>query len=194
MTASLGRVIEASIDRLTAVCHTLDGAPPLGALVVAEDDAPAIYAAVTGALTGGIDPGRRLAPRGGPGDGRAAVLAQNPQIPALLQTTFTATVTGHAGPGGEMRRYLPDAPAPVYALVRAATAAETAALCAEPDYLKLLLTAGPLADEVTAACLRRAAAHQPDSRAFLITSGRALAGLLAAEPDRLHAILRRIRP
>lgn len=191
---SLGRVIEAAVDRLTVVCHSLDSAPPLGTLVAIEDDAPAIYATVTGAQTAAIDPGRRLAPRGGPEEGRAAVLAQNPQIPALLQTTFTAIVTGHTGPDGGLRRYLPDAPAPIYALVREATAEEAAALFAAPDYLKLLLAAGPLADEVTAACLRRAAAGRPDPRVFLITSGRALAQLLAAEPDRLGAILRSIRP
>jgi hypothetical protein len=190
--ASCGRVLEATVARFLCSCHELDGAPPLGALVVVMDAGPAIYGVVADVRTQGLDPGRRPAPRGRPTDDRAAVLAQNPQIPALLHTTFEAVVVGHAGEGG-IRRYLPDAPAPMYARVRSCTDAEVAAFCERFDFLGLLLAAGPLADEVTAACLRRAAAGRPDARAFLVRAGRALAGELATEPERLTAILGRIR-
>lgn len=191
--ASAGRVLEASISRFTCSCYELDAAPPLGALVVVMDGGPPIYGVVADARTEGLDPGRRPAPRGGPGDDRAAVLEQNPQIPALLHTTFDAIVVGHDGTFG-VQRHLPDGPVPIYARVRACDADESARFFERFDAFKLLLGAGALADEVTAACLRRAAALQPDPRAFLVRAGRALARELATEPDRLTTILARVRP
>lgn len=191
-TESDGRVMEATAARFVAACHTLDGAPPLGALVVLMDGEP-IYGVVAEARTEGIDPGRRPAPRGGPGDDRATVLAQNPQLPALLQTTFDCVVAGHDD-AGALRRFLPHAPAPIYSRVRACGPAESRRFFERLDFLPLLLGSGPLADEVTAACLRAAARHEPDPRAFLVRAGRALAQELAADTDRLTAILGRIRP
>jgi hypothetical protein len=189
---SVARVLEATISRFTCSCHELDGSPPLGTLVVVMDAEPAIYGVVAEIKTEGIDPGRRPAPRGGPGDDRATVLAQNPQIPALLHTLFEALVIGQAD-GRSVRRYLPDTPAPTYARVRACTDAESARFFEGFEHFTLLLAAGPLADEVMAACLRRAAAGQRDPRAFLVRAGRALAQELATEPERLTAILSRVR-
>jgi len=186
-------VLESTVARFLCACFTLEGAPPLGALVVVEDGAPPIYAAVADVRTEGRDPGRRPVPHGGPGDDRARVLIQNPQIPALLQTTFDATVIGH-GAGPDLRQYLPEAPAPVYTRVRICTADEVVAFTSRFEFLKLVLDGAALADEVTAACLRRAAAVHPDPRGFLVAAGKALAVELAAESDRLAALLRRIRP
>lgn len=192
--ASVGRVLEAKISGFRCSCHELDSAPPLGALVAVMDGGPTIYGVVAEVRTQPLDAGRQLAPRGGPGDDRAAVLAQNPQIPALLHTTFDAVVVGYADARASVRRHLPDGPAPMYARVRTCDAAETARVFERFDFLGLLLAAGPLADEVTAACLRRAAGQQADPRAFLIRAGRALAQELATEPERLTAILSRVRP
>ena len=186
-------MLESSIARFVCACFTLEGAPPLGALVTVADGAPPIYAAVADVRTEGRDPGRRPVPHGGPEDDRARVLAQNPQIPALLQTTFDATVVGH-GAGPALRHALPEAPAPVYARVRVCTDEEVAAFASRFDFLTLLLDGAALADDVAAACLRRAAAVHPEARAFLVAAGKALTVALAAEPDRLAALLRRIRP
>jgi hypothetical protein len=190
---SIGRVLEATISRFTCVCHALDGAPPLGTLVLVFEGGPAVYGVVADIRTQSIDPGRPLTPRGGPEDDRETVLAQNPQIPALLQTAFEAIVVGHRRDGG-VRRYLPDSPPRIYARVRACTAAETAEFFHGFEFLPLLLAAGPLADQVIAACLRRAAAAMPaHPRAFLVQAGRALAHELAAEPERLAAVFGQIR-
>ena len=66
------------------------------------------------------------------------------------------------------------------------------------DFLGLLLGASPfgpgMADEVIAACLRRASAHQEDPRGFLVGAGKALAAYLSRDLTRLDAILRRLRP
>lgn len=191
--ASAGRVLEATVARFLCSCHELDCAPPLGALVMVMDGGAEVYGVVADVRTEGLDPGRRPAPRGGPADDRATVLAQNPQIPALLHTTFEAIVVGH-GRADRMYRHLPDGPAPMYARVRTCAAEESARFFERFDFFPLLLSAGPLADEVTAACLRRAAAVQPAARAFLVRAGRALAQELATEPERLTAILARVRP
>ena len=192
---SIGRVLEATISRFVCSCHELDEAPPLGALVAVMDGSPTVYGIVAEARTEGLDPGRRPAPRGGPTDDRATVLAQNPQIPALLHTVFEAVVVGYGegGRGVRLIPHLPDAPAPMYARARLCDADETVAFFERFDFLKLLLTSGPLADEVTAAAIRRAARGQADVRAFLVRAGRALAGELATEPERLMAILARMK-
>ena len=192
--ASAGRVLEATIAQFVCSCHELDCAPPLGALVAVMDEAPAIYGVVADVRTQPLDAGRQPAPRGGPADDRATVLAQNPQIPALLHTTFSAIVVGHADRYGDVRRHLPDGPPRMYARVRVCDPHETARFFDRLDFFKLLLAAGPLADEVTAACLRRGAAEQPDPRSFLVRAGRALAQELATDPERLMAILSRVRP
>jgi hypothetical protein len=185
-------VLEASIVRLVVACFELESAPPLGALVVTDDLVP-VYAVVADVRTEGRDPGRRPTPHGGPNDDRARVLEQNPHIPALLQTTFEAVVTGHTTAAG-LRPWLPDAPPPIFARVRDCTDAEVRAFTETLEFCSLLLAGGPLADEVTAACLRRAAATHSSPYDFLVRAGRALAGELAAEPHRLAALLRRIRP
>jgi hypothetical protein len=78
--------------------------------------------------------------------------------------------------------------------VRACTADERAEFTESLDFLELLLAAGPLCDDLTAAALRGAAAVRPDGRAFLVRAGKALTPLLATDPPRLHAILRRLQP
>ena len=188
----VGRVLEATAGRFLCACFRLEGAPPLGALVVADEGEP-VYGVVADVRTEGRDPGRRPAPHGGPGDDRTRVLAQNPHIPALLQTTFEAIVVGHAA-GGRLRHGLPAAPPAIYGRVRVCSDEQIREFTATTEFCRLLLAGGPLADEVTAACLRRAAAAHSDPRVFLIAAGKALTMELAAEPDRLAGLLRSIKP
>lgn len=188
-----GRVLQARTGSFAAGCFTLECAPPFGALVVVQDGETPLYGVVGEVRTEGRDPGRHPALRGEPAQDRAAVLANNPQIPQLLQTTFEVVVAGHGQPG-RIRQELPAAPAPIFARVRECTAAEASAFAASSDFLRLLLAGGAASDEMTAACLRRLAAAHADGRAFLVRAGKALAGLLAAEPERLVALLGRIRP
>lgn len=185
-------MLEASIARFRAACFTLECAPPLGAMIVVDQPAP-LYAVVSDIRTEGRDPGRRPSPHGDPGDDRARVMERNPQIQKLLQTTFDALVVGFRE-GGTVLQYLPEAPAPIFGRVRLCDDPDVRALSASFDFLRLLLDGGPLADEVTAACLRRAADAFADRRAFLVLAGKTLTRELSAEPERLAAVLRRIRP
>lgn len=189
-----GRVLQSGISSFRSAAPELDLAPPLGTLVVVLDHARAIYGIVSDIRTEGRDPGRQPSPRGGRDDDRAAVLAQNPQIPMLLQTTFDARVAGFIEQDGEPRRYLPDAPAQIYARVREADHAEIGRFFEQFDFLPLLLSAGPLGDEVVAAAIRRAAMQRAAARPFLVRAGRALAAELSTDSDRLTTILARIRP
>lgn len=188
-----GRVIRASIDRFSAECFNRDGAPPLGLLVAVEDVEEPVFGIVSGVLTEGIDPTRRVTARGEPEHDLQRVLEENPHVPALLATTFDAVVVGHER-DGSVRQYLPAAPAPILARVRACSEAESAEFMRSFDFLRLLLAAGYFADDVIAAALRQAATVQPDRRGFLVRAGKALTPLLADDATRLQAILRRIQP
>jgi hypothetical protein len=188
-----GRVTQATVDRFDAECFERESAPPLGELVAVEDGPGPIFAVVSGVVTEGIDPSRRVGSHGGPDHDLAQVLADHPHVPALLSTTFMATVVGHQA-AGFVRSYLPPAPAPILARIRACTGGERDGVTRSFDFLKLLLASGPFADEVAGAALRRASEHQVDPRAFLVRGGKALAPLLANDPMRLHAILRRLQP
>ncbi|MHB8577995.1 MAG: hypothetical protein ACYDCQ_22005 [Dehalococcoidia bacterium] len=188
-----GRVTRSTIDRLWAECFERDAAPPLGELVAVEDAPALTYAVVSASVTEGIDPSRRVTSHGGPNDNLKQVLEEHPHVPALMTTSFEAIVVGHDA-GGRIWQYLPPTTAPILARIRACTDVERAEFMQSLDFLKLLLAAGPLADDVVASTLRAAAYGRPDGRAFLVRAGKALTPLLAADPTRLHAILRRLQP
>ena len=188
-----GRVIEAAIARFTAECFKDVETPPLGELIAVEDGPETIVAVVSSIVTQGIDPSRRVNAHGGPEDDLPTVLAAHPHVPALLLTTFSGSVVGYLAPDG-VRQYLPPAPPPIQARVRACSDEEVREFTGSFDFLRLLLETGPLADEVLAAALRRAAeAYGAAGRAFLVRAGKALSPLLARDPVRLQATLRRMQ-
>ena len=196
----IGQVVQADIAGFTAGWPLLQS-PPLGGLLKVADGGT-IFAVVHDARTESIDGRPPVARLSGETD-LESYLEKHPHIRHLLQTTCEAVVVGHQD-GAQARHYLPSAPAPLFAPVRLCSAEETARFSQELDFLKLLLAAPTHADEMTAACLRRAAAAHAtagggsasggDSRAFLVRAGKELARLLGAEPQRLTSILRRVRP
>lgn len=193
VTDVLGRVMEATIARLSAECYQLDGAPPLGGLVLIEEPRGAIYAVVCDAQMASIEPGRRPMAHTPPDADADAVLADNPQLRLLLRTTFDVLVVGYEA-DGVLRQHLPPTPARIYARLRLCSPPQVRRFTQELHFLKLLLADGPLADEVVAACLRWAAASHADARIFLVQAGKVLLGFLGQEPNRLTTLLRSIRP
>ncbi|MGQ9573213.1 MAG: hypothetical protein ACUVV3_08530 [Dehalococcoidia bacterium] len=185
----IGQVVEASIASFTAQSLELHQAPPLGSLV--KTDGP-IYAVVCDARTESIDGRRPVAHLSGETD-LQSVLDTNPHLRHLLRTTFDAVVVGH-GDGPSVRHYLPPSPTAIFTPVRLCPQHEVARFSQSLDFLRLLLSAAANSDDVVAACLRLASAAHPDRRAFLVAAGRELTRLLATEPNRLTAILRRIQP
>jgi len=186
----IGQVVEADIAGFTAGCP-LHQTPPLGSLLkVAEGNT--IFAVVCDARTESIDGRPPVARLSGETD-LESYLEKHPHLRHLLQTKCEAVVVGHQD-GAQVHHYLPSAPAPLFAPVRLCPDEETARFSQELDFLKLLLASPTHSDEMTAACLRRAAAAHADRRAFLVRAGKELARLLGAEPQRLTSILRRVRP
>ena len=191
----IGQVVQADIAGFSAGWPLLQS-PPLGGLLKVADGGT-IFAVVRDARTESIDGRPPVARLSGETD-LESYLEKHPHLRHLLQTTCEAVVVGHQD-GAQVQHYLPSAPAPLFAPVRLCSAEETARFSQELDFLKLLLAAPTQADEMTAACLRRAAAAHAtagggDSRAFLVRAGKELARLLGAEPQRLTSILRRVRP
>ena len=192
-SGAVGRIVSASLSSLRVECFELEGAPPLGALVTVAEDNPAVYGVVSSVITEGVDPSRPVAPHGTADEDLGTVLSRNPQLPVLLRTTFEAVVAGHED-NGRLCHYLPERPARLVARVRVCDASEQRHFSKALDFLEPLLQSGALADDVVAGFLRRTSLVQPNPYRFLLDAGRALVPLLMNEPDRLSAIIRRIRP
>jgi hypothetical protein len=187
----IGQVVQADIASFTAACLQLHQTPPLGSLLKVEEGST-ILAVVCNASTESVDGRPPVARLSGETD-LDSYLEKHPHLRHLLQTKCEAVVVGHQD-GAQIRHYLPSAPAPLFAPVRLCSTEETARFSQNLDFLKLLLAAPAHGDEMTAACLRHAAAAHTDGRAFLVRAGKELARLLGAEPQRLTSILRRVRP
>ena len=188
----LGEVIEASSAEFTVHCYELHGGAPLGSLVRTED--PELFAVVRNIATAPIDPARRPVARGQDEPDQQALYRSNPQLEKLLHTEFQAAIVGHRS-DDELHQYLPALPPKIHAFVQACEPEQTQAFTQWLEFLPLLLLGSvPLADEVTAAFLRLAAAVHPDRDAFLTKAGQEVARLLGRDLQRLNALLRRLRP
>ena len=190
---AVGEVVEASTAYFLAQCHRLYDAPPLGALVKSEGDAP-VYGVVAEVTTRSIDPGRRTMAMGEDDPSGDAVYERNPQLARLLATEFRAAVVGHRD-AGRVRRYLAPLPPRIHDFVFCCADDETAAFSEALDFLPLLL-AVPVGspDEVVAAFLRRASQAHADPEAFLLRAGKELAPALGGQFQRLSAILKGLTP
>lgn len=198
----VGEVVESASDRFVAQCYTLYGSPPLGAFVRAgsqgaNGDGTPVYGVVYGVSTQSLDPGRPVIARGGDSTSEEAVYDANPQLSRLLCTRFEAVITGHSA-GGSLKQYLPPLPPRIHSFVFECIDGEEREAARGLGFLSLLLGSSPLgpgmADEVIAACLRRASARQRDPQGFLVEAGKALAAHLSGDLARLDSILRRLRP
>lgn len=168
--------------------------PQLGALLRLNGGGSDVFAVVSDITHESLDPGRKAIARGEGLDSEEEIDRQHPQIPLLFRTLLRGHVVGFRS-AGAIRQHLPDAPARVHAFVYECDGADAAPFLQAFDYLRLLLGIGPLADEVTAACLRWLARQAGEgSRDFLVRAGKELALVLANDPNRLSAILRRVRP
>lgn len=190
----IGEVVEASSAGFTAQCYRLGEPPPLGALVVTGDGPVELFAVVSGAGTGGIDPSRKVTAMGHDEASEEGIYAAHPELAQLLRTDFQALAVGYRA-GGAVRYVLPPRPARVHAFVREASAEQARDFTRDLAFLRLLVSASaPVGDDAAAAFLRRASQAHPDPRAFLVRAGKALAGLLAQDGQRLAALLGMLRP
>lgn len=191
---SIGQVLEATVRGFVFGLHAgAVGSPPaLGSVVATGDAGAEIYGVVVEIETAGID-GRRPDMRGPGEDGHEQALRANPHLRQVLETTCEALVVAHRR-DGRAYTYLPPAPPRIWDGVAPCPPEERARLAADLDVLRPLVAEGPAHDDAAAAFIRALADDAPDPRAFRVEAGKALARLLAADPPRLTALLRRIRP
>lgn len=193
MSAKIAEVIEASTGEFAAECYELEAAPPLGSLVRVGDSI-VIYGVVRQVATESIDPGRRPIARGREESDVEEVYRKHPQLARLLRTTFHAVVLGHRQ-GDKLRYYLPAHPARIHGFVYPCSQEELCQFTQSLYFLDVLVRASldATADDVLAAFLRQAAGAHQDGHSFLVKAGKELALLLGGEPNRLNAILRRLK-
>ena len=199
----VGEVVESASHRFQAQCYQLYQAPPLGSLVSVggprEDGekSPVVFGVLTGIDTQGLEPGRPVIARGAEAQREEDIYRENPQLEHLLCTRFEAAVVGYES-SGSFIHHLPPEPPRIHAFVHACTPRQVMEFTRSPGFLDLLMASGggsqAVSDEVVASCLRLASIHHPDPRSFLVGSGKVLALLLASEPPRVNAMLRRLSP
>jgi hypothetical protein len=158
---------------------------------------PAVYALVYGANTASLEPNRRPSALGFADEDEMRL--QQPQIFELLRTEFSGLLIAYSEGGDKpLRRHLPPLPPRIHSWVYPCSPEETRILTEDLSFLRAILLpsggalAGVPSDELAAACLRMARDAHPDDQAFLLRAGRTLATLLAADYERLQAILRNV--
>jgi hypothetical protein len=116
---------------------------------------------------------------------------QNRQVPIEVGVL----VVGYRR-GTEIHHRLPPQPPLSLDIIHTCASDELVAFTERFDYFRLVLDNRDLpCDELIAASLRAAAeARQAQGYGFLVEAGRELARLLALDPVRLDAVLRRLRP
>lgn len=194
MSPKVGEVIEASTTEFVAESYRLHEAPPFGSFVRASDGAVHIYGLVCHTRTGSLEPGRRPMARGENETDEEDIYRRHPELPELLRTEFTAAVVGFRE-GEAVRQYLPPRPPRLHGFVYVCSPEETRAFTQRLDFLPTLLAASlkGSVDELIGAALRQASLARGGDREFLVAAGKEVARLLAHDPNRLSAILRRIR-
>ena len=188
----VGEVVEAGSTSFVAQCYHLYAAPPLGSFV--RTGSGSVYGVVYRVYTEPLDPSRPVLARGEDAATEEELFRSNPQLARLLTTRFETLIVGYRD-GGDLKQRLPPLPPLVHSFVYSCCPEEVAKFTARLDFLHLLLKSGvPVADDVTAACLRSVCGSHPDGNGFLLDAGKALAAELAGDAPRLNSILRRLAP
>ena len=199
-----GEVIASSTREIVAEVHEGETVPAFGTWVeVDAADGSVLYALVSHAETGAIEPGRQAVALGAAYD-RDTLRREMPQLAALIRTVVRAQVLaywdGHARRDGVplVRQTLPPRPPELHDRVAACGPEAVAALGAPFDVLRTLARhpdpAVP-ADDLLAAALRGyydASGRGEDGERVLVAAGSALATLLNDDHERLQSILRRV--
>jgi len=190
MDNRIAEVIEAETTRFAAQCYELYEIPPLGSLVRTGD----IYAIVAGAMTTGLEPGRKAVARGKDEATEEAVYESSPQLSRLLRSEVEALVVGYRD-GDSIFQYLPPQPARIHGFVYLCPPDEVMEFGASFGFLAILVNAALSvpSDELIAAALRRMSLAHDDPRAFMVAAGKELAVLLSSQYDRLKLVLGRLQ-
>ena len=198
MGFAVGRIVRSSTTRFAVGCETLRSeVPAFGCLVKVPALDHDVYGLIYDVRMEDDPFVRQMAIVGE--ERREAIEDQrrNRQVPIEV----AVLVVGYRH-NGEIYHRLPPQPPVSLDVLLTCDGEELLEFTQRFDYFRLVLDNRDLpADELLAANLRRAATARGDTDntngpayAFLVDAGRELARLLAADPPRLDALLRRIRP
>ena len=197
-------MIASSTREVVAEVYPDSEVPAFGSWVEIETEAGVVlYATVSHAETGSVEPGRQAVALGAEFD-RDRIRREMPQLLELIRTTVRAQVLafwdGRSRRDGEpvVRQTLPPRPAALHDRVRVCGPEAVGRIAAPFDVLRTLARspdpAVPADDLLAAALGNLYAAHGggADGDAVLVEAGRALAVLLDDDHERLQSILRRV--
>jgi hypothetical protein len=192
----VGEVVEACTTDFIAQCYELYQSPPLGCLVKTRWDSDAeLYGVVYKVLTAGIEPGRRPIARGKNELNEDEIYRSSPQLLKLLKSEFNVLVIGYKQ-ADIMFQHLPPKPARIHGFVHLCSPDEVKRFSRSLDFLGLMLKSRldiPVEELVGASLREMGRDYGPEKHAFLVSAGKELATLLAADYIQLKAILKGLK-
>lgn len=201
----VAEVIASSTREILAEVYPEAEVPAFGSWVEVEtEDGAVLYALVSHAETGSVEPGRQAVALGADYD-RDRLRREMPQLLDLIRTTVRAQILaywdGRSNRDGQplVRQTLPPRPAALHDRVHPCGADAVSRLAAPFDVLRTLARSpdpAVPADDLLAAALRNLYESHgggSDGDAVLVEAGRALAVLLNDDHERLQSILRRVQ-
>ena len=185
----IGEVIRASSTEFETQCYELYQFPPLGSLVISDDENP-VFGIVSHSVTESLDPSRTPRPRGPGLENVKAIYEESPQLNNLLTSRFTAITVGYMKDQSIVMRLSP-VPPRILSLTRICTDSELNEFSSDVDFVSRLLNSSfASSDDVLAAFLNIASSLRTDPDQYLIDIGKEIASLLPGQMRRVNLILR----
>jgi len=185
----IGEVIRASSTEFETQCYELYQFPPLGSLVISDDENP-VFGIVSHSVTESLDPSRTPRPRGPGLENVKAIYEESPQLNNLLTSRFTAITVGYMKDQSIVMRLSP-VPPRILSLTRICTDSELNEFSSDFDFVSRLLNSSfASSDDVLASFLNIASSLRTDPDQYLIDIGKEIASLLPGQMRRVNLILR----
>jgi hypothetical protein len=185
----IGEVIRASSTEFETQCYELYQFPPLGSLVLSDDENP-VFGIVSHSVTESLDPSRTPRPRGPGLENVKAIYEESPQLNNLLSSRFTAITVGYLKDQSMVMR-LPPVPPRILSLTRICTESELTEFSSDFDFVSRLLNSSfASSDDILASFLNIASSLRTDPDQYLIEIGKEIASLLPGQMRRVNLILR----
>ena len=185
----IGEVIRASSTEFETQCYELYQFPPLGSLVISDDENP-VFGIVSHSVTESLDPSRTPRPRGPGLENVKAIYEESPQLNNLLTSRFTAITVGYMEDQSIVMRLSP-VPPRILSLTRICTDSELNEFSSDFDFVSRLLNSSfASSDDVLAAFLNIASSLRTDPDQYLIDIGKEIASLVPGQMRRVNLILR----
>tara|TARA_B100001013_G_scaffold343728_1_gene272070 strand:- start:1557 stop:2174 length:618 start_codon:yes stop_codon:yes gene_type:complete len=185
----IGEVIRATSTEFETQCYELYDFPPLGSLVISDDENP-VFGIVSHSVTESLDPSRTPRPRGPGLENVKSIYQESPQLNNLLTSRFASITVGYIQDQSVVRR-LPPVPPKILSLTRICNESELNEFSSDFDFVPRLLNSGfASSDDVLASFLNIAARLRSDPDQYLIEIGKEIASLLPGQMRRVNLILR----